>query len=97
MEQLAEGVVTNLGEASVARELKVNCGAECCRTHLVPAGHQLVSGGGAQRLDVVVLQADPRGGQLVQVGCPDLGLVVAHVVPAIVICQDEDDVRLGSR
>lgn len=66
-------------------------------SHLVPAGHQLVPGGGANRLDVVVLQSDPCGGQFVQVRGADLGLVVAHVVPAEVVGQDEDDVRLPSR
>lgn len=61
--------------------------------HLVSSGHELVPGGGAQRLHVVVLQADPPGRQLVQVRRPDLGSVVAHIVPAEVIRQDEHDVR----
>lgn len=65
--------------------------------YLVPAGHQLVPGGRAQRLDVVVLQADSSGGQLVQVRGSDLGAVVADIVPAEVISQDEDDVRLLGR
>ena len=65
--------------------------------YLVPAGHQLVPGGGAQRLDVVVLQADSSGRQLVQVRGSDLRAVVSDIVPAEVISQDEDDVRLLGR
>lgn len=66
-------------------------------SHLVPAGHQLVPGGSAHRLDVVVLQSNPCRGQFVQVRRADLGFMVAYVVPAEVVGQDEDDVRLSSR
>lgn len=66
-------------------------------SHLVPSGHQLVPRGGAHRLDVVVVKSNPCRGQFVQVRRADLGLVVAYVVPAEIVRQDEDDVRLSSR
>lgn len=75
----------------------------CCfidtgnESHLVPAGEQLVPGGAAQRLDVVVLQTDPVFGQFVQVWGPDLGLVIAHIMPAEVIRQHHHDVGLFVR
>lgn len=55
---------------------------------------QLASGWRTHGLDIVVLQFDPFGSQLVQRGRPDLGPVVPHVPEPLIVGQNEDDVRL---
>lgn len=64
---------------------------------LVAAGHQLVPGRSAQRLDVVVLQPNPALGQVVQMRSPDLRAVVAHIIPAEIIRQNQHDIRRFGR
>lgn len=64
---------------------------------LVAAGHQLVPGWSAQRLDVVILQPNPALGQPVQMRSPDLRAVVAHIIPAVIIRQNEHDIRRFGR
>lgn len=60
----------------------------------LPAGHQLAPGRAAQWLHVVILQFDSLRRQPVQSRGFDLGAVVAYVPKALIIHQDEDDVRL---
>ena len=69
--------------------------ADCGRT--VPAGHELAPGRAAQRLHVVILQLDPLRRQPVQGRGLDLGAVVPDIPEALVVHQDEHDVRLGAR
>lgn len=64
----------------------------CAR--FIPAGHQLAPRRAAQRLHVVVLQLDSLRRQPIQGGRLDLGAVVADIPEALVVHQDEDDVRL---
>lgn len=59
----------------------------------LPAGDQLAAGRRADGLDVVVLQLHTLGCQPVQGGRLDVRAVVPDVVVALVISQDEDDVR----
>ena len=48
----------------------------------VLAGHEGRSGGGAGWLDVVGVQKDALGGELLQGGAVDVLVVPGHVVPA---------------
>lgn len=61
--------------------------------YLVAAGEQLAPRWRAQRLRVVVVQQHSAGRQRVQVRRADFRAVEAHVVPAQVVRQHEDEVR----
>lgn len=63
------------------------------RVRGVPAGHELAPGRAAERLHVVVLQLHALRRQPVQGGRLNLGAVIAHVPEALIVHQDEDDVR----
>lgn len=67
------------------------------KKHSVPAGHQLAPGRAAQRLHVVILQFHSLCCQPVQGRGFDLGTVVADIPEALVVHQDEYDVRLRAR
>ncbi len=56
------------------------------------SGHECCPGRGAVVGDVVLLQGDAVGGQLVDGGGQHLRVVVADVVPAGVVDEGEDDV-----
>lgn len=64
---------------------------------VLPAGHELAPGRAAQRLHVVILQLDSFRRQPVQGRGLDLGSVVPDIPEALVIHQDEHDVRLRAR
>ena len=59
----------------------------------VPAGHQGHPGGGALSHDIVVAEESSALGKLIHVWSVDLRVVVAHVSPALIIGQDDYDVR----
>lgn len=59
--------------------------------NLIPACDELAAGRRAQRLDIVVLQPDPLRGQFIQRRAADLPAVVADVIEALVVGQNEDD------
>jgi hypothetical protein len=63
--------------------------------HGVAPGQEGGAGGGADGLDVELLQADAGGGELVDVRRLDFASVVADVLPAEVVGEEEDDVRPG--
>ncbi|MEQ2213859.1 hypothetical protein XENOCAPTIV_022356, partial [Xenoophorus captivus] len=63
----------------------------------LPAGHQLAPGRAAERLNVVILQLDSLRRQPVQIRGFDLGAMVPNIPKALIIHQDEDDMRLGGR
>ena len=58
----------------------------------VSAGHQGRPGGGADGLDVALLEDDPGRGQPPQGGGQDVGVVPGHVIVAQVIRYYQDDV-----
>jgi hypothetical protein len=65
-----------------------------CVLYLIAAGHELTAGRGTYRLHVVVLQAHALLRQFVKGRGFDLRLVVADVVVAVVVREDQHDVRL---
>lgn len=63
----------------------------------IPAGHELAPGRAAERLHIIILQFDSLRCQPVQRRGLDLGAMVPNVPEALIIHEDENDMRLRAR
>ncbi len=81
-----------------AHRFESHVGVDRSRALVVPAGEQGGPGGGTERLCIKVGEANRFAGQAVHDGSLNVRIPVnAHIPPALVVGQNQDDIGTGVR
>lgn len=82
------------GRHTKFEERAANCSLHA-EANRVSSGHQARARGAADWAGVVAFELNALVGNAIDVGCGDFSAVIADIVPALVVGQDEDDVGLS--